>query len=49
MDDVQLSGALSGNAISSTNTPSSGAMTKDPSNGKVYVYKTGAWHEVTTA
>lgn len=49
MDDVQLSGTLSGSAISTTNIPLPGAMTKDPSNGKAYVYKTGAWHEVTTA
>lgn len=49
MDDVQLSGALSGNAVSATNNPAAGSMTKDPSNGKVYVYKAGAWKEVTVA
>lgn len=49
MDDVRLSGVLSGNAISSTNTPPTGSMTKDPSTGKVYVYKAGSWKEVTVA
>lgn len=49
LDDVQMSGSLSGNAIASTNTPAIGSMTKDPSTGNVYVYKSTGWKQVTTA
>lgn len=49
LDDVQMSGSLSGNAIASTNTPTIGSMTKDPSTGNVYVYKSTGWKQVTTA
>lgn len=49
LDDVQMSGGLSGNAIASTNTPAIGSMTKDPSTGNVYVYKSTGWKQVTTA
>lgn len=49
LDDVQMSGSLSGNAIASTNTPTIGSMTKDPSTGNAYVYKSTGWKQVTTA
>lgn len=49
LDDVQMSGSLSGNAIAATNTPAIGSMTKDPSTGNVYVYKSTGWKQVTTA
>lgn len=49
LDDVQMSGSLSGNAIAATNTPTIGSMTKDPSTGNVYVYKSTGWKQVTTA
>lgn len=49
LDDVQMTGSLSGNAIAATNTPTIGSMTKDPSTGNVYVYKSTGWKQVTTA
>lgn len=49
LDDVQMSGSLSGNAITAANTPAIGSMTKDPSTGNVYIYKSTGWKQVTTA
>ena len=49
LSDVQMSGSLSGNTIASTNTPTIGSMTKDPTTGNVYVYKATGWKQVTTA
>lgn len=49
LSDVQMSGSLSGNAIASTNTPTIGSMTKDPSTGNAYIYKSTGWKQVTTA
>lgn len=49
LDDVQMSGSLSGNPITSTNIPTIGSMTKDPSTGNAYVYKSTGWKQVTTA
>lgn len=50
LDDVQMSGGLVGGSIvSATNTPTIGSMTKDPSTGNVYVYKSTGWKQVTTA
>lgn len=47
--DIQMSGGLSGNAISSTNIPCIGSITQDPSNGKAYIYKSTGWKEITTS
>lgn len=49
LSDVQMSGSLSGNAIASTNIPTVGSMTQDPSTGNAYVYKSTGWKQVTTA
>lgn len=50
LDDVQMSGGLvGGNVVSATNTPTIGSMTKDPSTGNAYVYKSTGWKQVTTA
>lgn len=50
LNDVQMSGAIvGGNTIASTNTPTIGSMTQDPSTGKSYIYKSTGWKEITTA
>lgn len=47
LSDVQMSGSLTGNAISATNTPVIGSITKDPSTGLVHIYTATGWKTVS--
>lgn len=49
LSNIQMTGTLTGNVISSTNIPSLGSLTVDPSNGKIYIYQSTGWKALTIA
>ncbi|QQV92005.1 hypothetical protein MOC16_gp104 [Klebsiella phage vB_KpM_FBKp24] len=43
LSNIQMTGSLTGNVISSTNVPALGSSTTDPTNGNSYIFQSGGW------